>query len=102
MIVERPLLAPQPIHRGALVAVGRESQRCLGERLPALGRLLEGQGDGEVGPLDQVLRRRQEVVQHAGQRRVRRPEAGPEEVRERRDHLSGDRGRDQLGSLRIE
>ena len=72
-----PGLASQPLYRRPLVPVRREPQRRFGKRLPALRRPLERQRNGKVRPLRQVLRRRQEVVHHAGQRGIRRPEPGP-------------------------
>ena len=78
--------------RGALVAVRREPERYVRERLAPLGRLQERQRDGEVRPLGEVFRIRQKVVDDVGQRGVGRPEAGREEVTERAGDLGGDDG----------
>ena len=77
-----------------LMAVRSEPERHVRERLAALGRLLERQGDGEERSLGEVFRIRQEVVDDVGQRGVGRPEAGREEVTERAGDLGGDDGGD--------
>ena len=84
--------------RGPLVTVRREPERHVGERLAALRRLLERQGDGEVRPLGEVLRLGQEVVDDVCECGVGRPEAGGQEVAERPRDLGGDDGGDQESS----
>ena len=94
----RPPGAPgQTRERRPLVVVGREPERHLRERLPALRHLLERQGDGEIGPLGEVVRLGQEVVDDVRQSGVGRPEAGGEEVAQRAGDLVGDDGRDHRG-----
>ena len=95
----KPVLAPEPLHRCPLMPEGREPQRKFGERLAPIRRQLEGQGDREVRPLQQIFWLRQEVVQQPDQRLVRRREPRAQKVRERRRDFPRDRGRDQLGSL---
>ena len=78
----------------ALVPVRGEPERNFRERLAALRGRREGQGDGEVRPLGEVPGLGQEVVHHARERRVGRPEAGGEEVAERAGDFGGDDGGD--------
>ena len=57
-----PRVRRQPLHRGALMPVGREPQRNARKRFPALRRLLEGKRDRQVRPLGQVVRVRQKIL----------------------------------------
>ena len=70
----------QPIEGGALVPVRGEAERRLGERLPTFRGALKRQLDGEIRTLEQVVGVSEEVVDHGGQRSIRRPEAGSEKV----------------------
>ena len=76
--------------RDALVAVRREAERHLRERLAAFRR----QRDGEVRAFDEVLLFGEEVVQNMRERRVGGAEAGAEEVPQRTGDLVGDDGGD--------
>ena len=66
--------------RDALMAVRREAERHLRERLAAFGRQLGRQRDGEVRAFDEVLFRGEEAIQNVGEGRVGGAEAGGEEV----------------------
>ena len=80
------------------MAVWGEFERHLGKRLAALGRTPEGQGKGEIRPLDEVRGVREEVVfQDARERRSRRFEAGGEEVAKAVGDLGRDDGRNHEG-----
>ena len=81
------------------MAMGRMAERNFRKRLAAFRGTLEGQGDGKVGPLGQVLSVRQKVVDNASQRRVGRTEAGGEKVLERAGDLGGDGGWNHGGSI---
>ena len=85
------LAAGQPIEGGALVPVRGEAERRLGERLPTFRGALERQLDGEIRALEQVLGVGEEVVDHGGQRSIRRPEAGSEKVLKSAANLGGER-----------
>ena len=80
--------------RDALMAVRREAERHLRERLAAFGRELRRQRDGEVRAFDEVLLLGEEVVQNVRERRVGGAEAGGEEVPQRVGDLVGDDGGD--------
>ena len=80
--------------RDALMAVRREAERHLRERLAAFGRELRRQRDGEVRAFDEVLLLGEEVVQNVRERRIGGAEAGGEEVPQRTGDLVGDDGGD--------
>ena len=84
----------QPIEGGALMAVRREPERGFRERLAAFRCALKRQVDGEVGPLEQVVRVVEEVLHHIGQCRIRRSEAGGEEVPQDAGDFGGEGGGD--------
>ena len=79
----------EPLVRDALMAVRREAERDLRERLAAFGRELGWERDGEVGALEEVLLLGEEVVQNVGEGRIGGAEAGGEEVLQRAGDLVG-------------
>ena len=86
------LASRQPIEGGALVPVRGEAERRLGERLPAFRGPLKRQLDREIRTLEQVVGVGEEVVDHGGQRSIRRPESGSEKVLQSAANLGGERG----------
>lgn len=92
--------ARQTLHGGPLMVVGREALRHLGQRLAAR-RLPERQVQRQIGSPDQVRAVGQEVVDDVRQFRIRRLEAGQEEVAEGLDDFGGDDGGDHGGEDRV-
>ena len=88
------LATGQPIEGGALMAVRREAERGFRKRLAAFRCALKRQVDGEVGPLEQVIGVSEKVRHHIGQCRIRRAEAGREEVPQGAGDFGGKGGGD--------
>ena len=84
----------QPIEGGALMAIRLEPERGIRKRLAAFRCALKRQVDGEVGPLEQVVRVVEEVLHHIGQCRIRRAESGGEEVPQGAGDFGGEGGGD--------
>ena len=93
------LATGQPIEGGALMAIGGEAERGFRKRLAAFRCALKRQVDGEVRPLEQVIGVSEKVRHHIGQCRIRRAEAGREEVPQGAGDFGGEGGGDH-GCLR--
>ena len=94
------LATVQPIEGGALMAIRREAERGFRERLAAFRCALKRQVDGEVRPLEQVVGVSEKVRHHIGQCRIRRAEAGREEVPQGAGDFGGEGGGDHGCSRR--
>ena len=81
-----------------MIAVWGESEGHLRERLAAFGCATEGQGEGEIQPLHEVLGVRERVDDDARELRARRSEAGGQGVAEGAGDPGRDDGRDHEGS----
>ena len=90
---DRRLPSRQPVEGVALVAPGREAERRFRERLAAFQGVPERQVDREIRSLEEVVGVGEELLHHAGQGRIRRAEAGGEEVLQ----CVGDFGRERGG-----